>query len=51
MVGRVLKSQEHLKIVDKALLREGSVNYGKQQSGRSKMKEGRHQREKLVLKK
>ena len=49
MVGRVLKSQENLKIVDKQHLRDGTVNYGKERSGRSLMKEGRLVREKQVL--
>ena len=41
MVGRVIKSQEALKLVDKAHRREGTINYGPTQSGRSMMKEGR----------
>ena len=51
MIGRVLKSQEVLKMVDKPYLKEGSVIFGKDRSGRSLMKEGRHKREKIVLKK
>ena len=42
MIGRVLKCQEVLKIVDKTPLREGTVNFGKERSGRSLMKEGRN---------
>ena len=51
MVGRVIKSQECLKIIDKAHRREGTINYGPTQSGRSIMKAGRLQKIKNVLKK
>ena len=50
MVGRVIKGQEKLHLIDKAHRREGTVNYGPVQSGRSKMKEGRTQKIKNVLK-
>ena len=50
MIGRVHNSHEILKLVDKTFVKEGTVNYGKEKSGRSMMKEGRHAKEKVVLK-
>ena len=41
MIGKVFKGQETLKLIDKAPMRLGTVNYGKAISGRTLMKEGR----------
>ena len=49
MVGRVIKSQEVLKIVDKAHLRDKTVNFGPEKSARSLMKEGRTTRDRVTL--
>ena len=49
MVGRVMKSQEVLKLIDKTHLRDKTVNFGKEKSGRDYMKEGRLQRVKVQL--
>ena len=50
MVGRVLKSQEVLKLVDKQHLKDRTVNFGKAKSGRMIMREGRTKKEKVQLK-
>ena len=50
MIGRVHNSQEILKLVDRTFVREGTVNYGKEKTGRQKMREGRTTKEKIVLK-
>ena len=49
MIGRVIKSQEVLKLIDKQHLRDKTVNFGKEKSGRDHMKEGRLQRDKVQL--
>lgn len=41
MIGRVLNGQEVLKLVHKQHLKDGTVNFGKEKSGRTLMKEGR----------
>ena len=50
MVGRVITSQEKLKLIDKTHRREGTINFGKGVSGRKKMKENRTVKVKNVLK-
>ena len=49
LIGNVLKSQETLKLIDKTMAREGTIDFGPGKSGRDKMKEGRIVREKNVL--
>ena len=41
LVGNVLNSQESLKLIDKQMRRDRTIDFGPGKSGRDKMKEGR----------
>ena len=49
LVGRVITSQEKLKLVDKTLIRNKQVIFANTMSGRAVMKEGRNQKIKVKL--
>ena len=49
LVGRVMNCQEKLRLINKQMLRDGTVNFGKGKSGRDLMRENRTKKIKIVL--